>query len=187
MLASTTKYSSQTVFFLATVYVSKYELEYSGWGPRRKVLVSRPLWLPQTFVHFCPDFRAFTRFLCIHGHFFVSWPAFCAFTRLSCVYVYTFLSSPDFLALMSRLSCVHVQTFVLYPDFRAFSQFFCVRVQIFVRATKFFALIQLLSVQIPDTKKMFFARLFFKNVKKIVGSMRFCRWYKKFDNKDGSF
>ena len=68
----------------------------------------------------CPDFCAFmSRILCVHQTFLHSCPDFRAFTRLPFVHVQTFVRSPDFRALMSRISCVH-QTSVSWADFCAF-------------------------------------------------------------------
>ena len=66
----------------------------------------------QTIVRSCPDFRASTRFSCVH---------------------LTFVRSPDFPGFMIRLSCAHHSLVRSRPDFRAFTRFLCVH-QIFVRS-----------------------------------------------------
>ena len=113
--------------------------------PRRKVPMSRLSCVHQTFVRSCPDFRAFTRLLCVHVQTFVRSPDFRAFmSRLSCVHVQIFVRSTDFRA-FTRLSCVH-QTFVrLCPDFRAFTRLSCVHVQTFVAAARNYLLKSLMA------------------------------------------
>ena len=91
-------------------------------------------YLLQTFLHSCPDFRAFIRLLyAVHAPILMHSPDFRAFmSRLSFVHQIFMRSCADFLALISflvrspifrefisRLSCVFVQTFVRSPDFCA--------------------------------------------------------------------
>ena len=66
----------------------------------------------------CPNFRAFTRLLCVHQTFACS-PDFHAFmTRLSCVQQ-PFARSPDFRE-VNRLSCIPQTLVRSCSDFRAF-------------------------------------------------------------------
>ena len=127
-----------------------------------RVFMPRLSCVHQTFVRL-PDFRTFTRLLCIHSRlscvhqtFMLSFQTFVrlcsgfrAFMfRVSCVPVKTFVHScSGSRAFMSRLLCAY-QTFVLSPDFRAFildfraftkfscfhSRLFSVYVQAFVRS-----------------------------------------------------
>ena len=102
---------------------------YSG-VPRlrsqREGSISRPSLTESAYVQtvpdgrcLCPDFRAFTRILCVHCQTFVRSPDFRAFmSRLFCVQQ-TFVRSTDFRAFMSRILWVR-QTFVCLTDFCTF-------------------------------------------------------------------
>ena len=99
--------------------------------PRRKVPMSRLSCVHQTFVRSCPDFRAFTRLLCVHVQTFVRSPDY------SCVHDQTFVRSPDY-------SCVHDQTFVRSPDYS------CVHDQTFVRSPDYSCVHDQTFVRSPD-------------------------------------
>ena len=101
-------------------FLSRLELAHLIFvrSPVFRAFMSRHSCAYQFFLRFCPDIRAFPRFLCLyiqtscdHQNIERSCPDFSSFTRFLCVFVQTSGRSPDFRSFMFRLFCVN-QTFV---------------------------------------------------------------------------